>query len=159
MEIAVVIGLLALGIIFLIIEVFLIPGASIAGIVGVLLTVVAVWYAYHYLGSTAGHLTLVGSIFLIGGSIYGFAKSKTFDRMALKTNVDSKVESITETQIKPGDKGMTVSRLAPMGKVKVNNITIEAKTADDFIDQNEEIVVLEVFKTNVLVEKVQSAND
>ncbi|NLI71158.1 MAG: hypothetical protein GX361_00310 [Bacteroidales bacterium] len=153
MEIAIVIGLLALGIIFFIIEAFLIPGISIAGIVGVLLTVIAVWYAYHYLGTTAGHITLVGSIFLIGGSIYAFAKSKTFDRMALKTNVESKVESVTETQIKPGDKGTTVSRLAPMGKVKINDITVEAKTADDFIDQDEEIVVLEVFKTNVLVEK------
>ena len=62
--------------------------------------------------------------------------------MALKTNVESKVESVTETQIKPGDKGTTVSRLAPMGKVKINDITVEAKTADDFIDQDEEIVVL-----------------
>ncbi len=35
---------------------------------------------------------------------------------------------------------------------------MEAKTADDFIDQNEEIVVKEVYKTNVLVEKAQPAN-
>ena len=38
---------------------------------------------------------------------------------------------------------------------KALSIEIEDRfqTADDFIDQNEEIVVLEVFKTNVLVEK------
>ena len=65
----------------------------------------------------------------------------------------SSVDSISQEHIKPGDKGITISRLAPMGKVKINGHTMEAKTADDFIDQNEEIVVLEVFKTNVLVEK------
>ncbi len=153
MEIAIVIGLLVLGMIFFIIEAFLIPGFSVAGIVGGILTVIAVWYAYQYLGPTAGHITLVSSILLIGFSIYGFAKSKTLDRMSLKTNVDSKVDSISQEHIKPGDKGITISRLAPMGKVKINGHTMEAKTADDFIDQNEEIVVLEVFKTNVLVEK------
>lgn len=153
MDIAIVIGLLVLGMAFFIIEAFLIPGFSVAGIVGGVLTVIAVWYAYHHLGSTAGHITLVGSVLLIGFSIYGFAKSKTLERISLKTNVEGKVESIQEEQIKVGDTGKTISRLAPMGKARINGITVEAKTSDDFIDQDEEIVVLEVFNTNVLVEK------
>lgn len=153
MEIAIVIGLVALAILFIIIEAFFIPGLSIAGIAGGILAVIAVWYAYANLGSAAGHITLVSTILLIGLSIWRFAKSKTLDRMALKTNVDGKVDSIDEEVIKVGDKGMTISRLAPMGKVKINGNVMEAKTADDFIDQNVEIIVIEVYKTNVLVEK------
>lgn len=153
MEIAIVIGLLVLGIFFFIIEAFFLPGFTVAGIVAGILTVAAVWYAYNFIGSTAGHLTLVGGVLLIGFSIWGFARSKTLDRMSLKTNVDSKVESIDEEVIKMGDAGTTISRLAPMGKVKINGKIIEAKTADDFIDQNEKIVVKEIYKTNVLVER------
>ena len=40
-----------------------------------------------------------------------------------------------------------------MGKVKINGNIIEAKTSDDFIDQDEKIVIREVFSTNVLVER------
>jgi membrane protein implicated in regulation of membrane protease activity len=40
-----------------------------------------------------------------------------------------------------------------MGKVKVNGFIVEAKTNSDFIDDGDEIVVLEVLKTNVLVER------
>ena len=75
--------------------------------------------------------------------------------MSLKTNVTGTVDEINENLIRVGDKGITVSRLAPMGKVKVNGIVVEAKTGSEFIDQKQEIVVLEVFKTNVLVEKTE----
>lgn len=153
MEIAIVIGLLLLGVFFFIIEIFFLPGFSIAGIVGGILTVAAVWYAYNYIGNAAGHLALVGGIVFIGLSIWGFARSKTLDRMSLKTNVDGRVDEIDEEAIKVGDTGTTISRLAPMGKVKINGKTMEAKTADDFIDQDEKIVVKEVYKTNVLVER------
>jgi len=57
--------------------------------------------------------------------------------------------------IKIGDIGKTSSRLAPMGKVRINGAVIEAKTNDEFIDQGVEVVVLEVFNTNVLVERVK----
>jgi membrane-bound ClpP family serine protease len=41
-----------------------------------------------------------------------------------------------------------------MGKVKVNGQTIEAKSVDEFIDEGTPILVKEVFKTNVLVERI-----
>ncbi|MFV0390615.1 MAG: NfeD family protein [Paludibacteraceae bacterium] len=153
MDIAIVIGLLVLAMVFFIIEAFFIPGLSIAGITGGLLTVGAVWYAYTHIGITAGHITLIGSVLLIGFSIWWFVKSKTLDRMSLKTNVDGKVESVDADRVKVGDKGITISRLAPMGKVKINGNTLEAKTADGFIDENVEIIVKEMYRTNVLVEK------
>lgn len=153
MEIAIVIGLLMLGLFFFILEIFFIPGISIAGITGGLLTVAAVWYAYAHLGAVGGHLTLLGGVLFIGVSLWHFARSKTLDSMSLKTNVEGKVASLDEAEVKVGDRGKTLSRLAPMGKVSINNKTMEAKTADEFIDENVDIVVREVYRTNVLVEK------
>lgn len=153
MEILIIIGLLLLGMVFFIIEIFFIPGFTFSGVLAGLLTVSSVWYAYSY-NTIAGHITLIGSIILLILSIWGFARSKTLDKMSLITNVDGKVDTIDELKIKVGDEGVSVSRLAPMGKVKVNNQIVEAKTVDDFVDQNEKIIVREVYATNILVEKI-----
>ncbi len=153
MDIIIVIALIVLAIAFLLIEFFLIPGFSIAGGTGLVLMGVSVWYAYSHIGSLAGNITLFGSIILTGFSVWVFIKSRALDKMSLKTNITGTVDKIDEEIIKTGDRGVTLSRLAPMGKVRVNGTIIEAKTNDEFIDQNESIVVLEVFKTNVLVGK------
>ncbi len=153
MDVLIVVALIVLAIVFILLELFLIPGFSISGITGILLMGVAVWYAYSHIGSMGGNLTLAGSFVLTGFAVWGFIKSKALEKMSLKTNVSGTVDAIDETVIKVGDKGKTVSRLAPMGKVLINGEVMEAKTIDEFIDQDEEIVVLEVYKTNVLVEK------
>lgn len=151
MTIFIVLGLLLLAIIFILIELFLIPGVSIAGIIGIALFGVAVFYAYK-IGPLAGNLTLLGSFVLSGIGIWAFLKMRVLEKMSLKTNVTGTVEKIDEELIKEGDVGITLSRLAPMGKVKINNIVTEAKTNDEFIDEGSEIIVIEVYKTNVLVE-------
>ena len=58
-----------------------------------------------------------------------------------------------DVSVEVGDTGITSSRLAPMGKVKVNGHIVEAKTNDDFIDEGVEVKVLEVMNTNILVER------
>ena len=153
MEITIIAILLALGIIFFIVEFFFLPGITIAGIAGVLFIAAAVIFAYVNLGSGAGTLTLVGGLAFLGLAFWRFMKSKTLDKISLKTEIDEKIEPLKGLDIKVGDEGKTVSRLAPMGKIRINNAVVEAKVNDGFIDEGEIVVVLEVYNTNVLVEK------
>lgn len=153
MDIAVVCVLLVIGIVFFLIELFLLPGISIAGVVGGLFIGGAIYYAYAFVGALAGTLTLIGGLVFFALAVWWFMRSKTLDKMTLKTDIDGKIEPLKGFNIKPGDTGKTMSRLAPMGKVKINNAVVEAKTTGDFLDEDEEIVVLEVYNTNVLVEK------
>jgi len=81
-------------------------------------------------------------------------KSKTLDKMSLHTDIDSKVETVDESKIKIGDKGITISRLAPVGKVKINGETVEAKSLYDFIDEDTEVKVTAVNATNVEVKTI-----
>lgn len=154
MDIAIVCILLIVGIVFFLIELFLLPGISIAGIVGALFVGGAVYYAYAFVGTLVGTITLVGGLVLFAIAVWWFMRSKALDKMSLKTDIDGKVEPLKGLDIKVGDKGVTMSRLAPMGKVKINNAVVEAKTNDDFVDPNEKIIVLEVYNTNVLVERL-----
>jgi membrane-bound ClpP family serine protease len=78
-------------------------------------------------------------------------KSKALDRIALKTNIDSTVAAKELPDISEGDKGITVSRLNPVGKVRVNNITMEAKTLGGFVDENTTVTVLKVLPTQLIV--------
>jgi membrane-bound ClpP family serine protease len=154
MEITIVLILLLTGIAFLLIELFLIPGISLAGIASLLLTSSSVYYAYANIGSTAGHLTLLGGLVLSGVAVWIFLKTKTLEKMSLKAEIDGKNDPLANVKVNIGDTGTTVSRLAPMGKVKVNGYIMEAKTNDDFVDEGCTIRVVEVLNTNVLVERM-----
>jgi len=152
-SVALIVILLAVGIVFLVIELFLIPGTSLAGIASAILLICAIYFAYSGLGATAGNITLILSVVLAGIAIWMFVHTRTFDRIELKTEIKSKIDPLKGLNIKVGDKGRAQSRLAPMGKVIIDGNVIEAKTRGEFIDQNTEIVVIEVYSTNVLVEK------
>jgi membrane-bound ClpP family serine protease len=156
MEIIIVVILLLVGIVFFLLELFLIPGISLAGIAGTLFLGGAVYVAYTEIGSSAGHLTLLGGLILLGVAVWIFFRSKTLERMSLTTEIDGKNDPMKDMVINIGDFGITSSRLAPMGKVKINNHIVEAKTNDDFIDEKVEVVVLEVMKTNILVGRKES---
>jgi membrane-bound ClpP family serine protease len=153
MEIGIVILLLVVGVLLLLVEFFLIPGISVAGIGGVLFLGGSVVYAYTAIGPQAGHLTVFGAILVIVLAVWVFLKTKTLEKMALNTEIESKNDPLAGMVVSQGDEGIAVSRLAPMGKVKINNHVMEAKSVEGFIDEGTEIVVREVMSTNVVVER------
>ena len=71
-NIIIVAALIVLGVILLLVEFFLLPGISIAGIGGAIFMIGGVIYAYIYLGSGAGTATLVISLILLAGSFCGW---------------------------------------------------------------------------------------
>lgn len=154
MEIGFIIGLIIIGIIFMLIEVFLIPGISVAGIASVACMATGIVLAYVKFGVVTGTWVLGISVVLLGGVLYWFFKSKTLDKMSLKTNIDSKVEPLKGLEIKPGDRGITISRLAPGGKIMLNNTSIEGRSENEMIDENTPVEVVEVGTYNVIVKKI-----
>jgi membrane-bound ClpP family serine protease len=146
-----VIIFLILGIILFLVEIFLIPGISVAGIGGLLSTGVAIFLAFQ-ISFLFGILALLFGLILLGLLVWLVYYSKTLDKISLKTNIDATVEKADEkNEIKVGDVGIALSRLAPMGKVKINDIVIEAKTEGEFLDENTKVIVLKVFSNNILV--------
>ena len=149
-----------LGIIFLLAEIFLLPGITISGIAGFIFLVGGIAYAYMYIGTMAGNLTLIISALLIMGSFIYFIKSKSLRRISLNTNIDSKVDNSDLKKINIGDEGITQSRLNPIGKVFINDLTVEAKSIDgQMIDEDTKIVVNKVDWSNILVSRKESQLD
>lgn len=153
-EITIIVFLMLVAIVLILLEIFLLPGITIAGVGGFLFAASGVIYAYT-VGETAGHITLFLSLVTFGGAFVWLLRSRSFNRVALKTNVDSKLISSRDLGIKPGDAGITLSRLAPIGKARFNGITVEAKSMDELIDENTPVEVVRVDGYNVLVKKIE----
>jgi membrane-bound ClpP family serine protease len=152
MDILIVIVLCFIGILLILAEIFLIPGVTIAAVLGAAFSIGGIFYAFRQLGSTGGIITLVLEAVIIGIAFIYLVKSKALDNIALKTKIDSTVAAKESTMnISEGDKGISVSRLNPMGKVRVNNITMEAKTLGEFIDENTEITVIKISPSQLIV--------
>lgn len=151
-DIIIVTLVILLGIIFLLAEIFLLPGITISGIAGFIFLIGGIAYAYMYMGTMAGNMTLIISAFLIMGSFLYFIKSKSLRRISLTTNIDSKVDMSDLQKIKVGDVGITQSRLNPMGKVFINDLTVEAKSIDgQMIDEDTEVIVIKIDWANIIV--------
>ena len=143
--------LILLGIILLAAEFFVAFGSVVIGISGFILTTFGIFLAYKSYGVNAGHLTLLVSMALLAIAIFISLRARTWKKIALKSEIDGKVNSIQEFEIKAGDIGIAISRLAPMGKVKVNNTIVEAKSTGIYIDENTEVEVIKMNETNIIV--------
>lgn len=151
MSILAIIIIILLGIFLLLVEFLIIPGFTVFGIGGFLFMFLGVGSAYFYHGPIAGTITLMGTVIVSLGVMYYLFKQKTWTKIGLKTNIDSKVEPFDQAGIHAGDTGKTITRLAPMGKAQVNNIICEAKSTGEFINENTDIEVIKVLTTQIIV--------
>ena len=145
-----------IGIILFVIEFLLVPGITVAGIGGLILTVLGVYKAFNDFGTTTGAWFLIGTLLLSVFVIAFSLRAKTWRKLMLKTNNDSTVDTdITEDQLKVGDRGETITRLAPMGKIKVNDYVREAKSIDGYIDEHSPVEVVSVEGTSIKVKPIK----
>ncbi|MCF8378344.1 MAG: NfeD family protein [Bacteroidales bacterium] len=138
--------LILIGFLFLLLEILVLPGTNIAGIIGFILIAIGIYQAYASYGTLAGSLTLGGSVILSVIFLYIALKSNTWNKASLKKNIDSKVNLVDLNKIKVGDTGKAISRLAPMGKAYLNGEYYEVRSNGELIDEGSEI---EVIKINV----------
>ena len=150
LDIAIIVFLMVAAILLILAEIFLLPGITLAGIGGAIFAIGGVVFAYT-VGMWVGHLTLSLSIIAFGVIFAWLLRSRSFNKIALKTDIDSKLTSSRDLGIEPGDEGITLSRLAPIGKARIKGINVEAKSQDELIDENTPIVVIRVDSYNVIV--------
>lgn len=127
---AVIAILILVGLILLALEIMVIPGVGIAGILGFLLMAEGVWLAYSKEGTAAGNITLIITVLVSAISMVVMLRSKTWKNAQLKTFVSGKVRTLDDMNLKVGMCGETTSRCAPMGKAVFgdNHVEVDAGT-------------------------------
>lgn len=153
MDIWIAVVLVVFGIIFLLLEIFVFPGIGVTGIVGTISLIAGVIIAFNQ-GTEMGMYTLGGVMLSVGVLIYVSVKTDTMSRMALLKNIDSKVEMNEMSKLQVGEEGITVSRLAPMGKARFGNVYTEVSSWEGFIDENTPIRIEKFIDNTIFVSPI-----
>lgn len=116
-------------------ELFVIPGISLAGISALACILYANYYALPIWAWQGGSVTLGISALACIGSLIWFMRSKMLDKLALKKDIDSKVDRSAEESVKVGDKGISTTRLAQIGYAEINGNIVEVRSIDGFLNE------------------------
>jgi membrane-bound serine protease (ClpP class) len=172
--------LLLSGIILLLLEIFVIPGFGIAGVLGIILTLLGLFtlilpnlhevkfsfdtqtfnlaaYAlfHHLIYLTAALLFAILLLFLF--SKYFLPKFSLFQKIVLKGEQQKEMGFISGADVKDfpslQSEGIAETPLAPYGKIRVRGSIFEAKVETGFIDKGDKIIIRRIEGNQIIVRK------
>ena len=150
-----IITLIVIGIILLVAELVLLPGISVAGIAAFVSFAAAIFYGFFHFGVVGGSIIAASIVILSIIAVVVSLRANTWRRLSLKTTIEGTSTPTPEQQnIRIGQQGETITRLAPMGKVRFGEVTIEAKSIDRFLDPHQTVEVIGYDNTAAVVRKV-----
>ena len=158
--------LFLIGVGLITLEIFVIPGFGIAGILGITLMLGSVFFVFDkaYEFQTAVmwlSISVILSAALIILAVWLLPETQLFRRFALSTVMDADMgyhsSSPENFQDYIGKSGTALTPLRPSGTARIENKRVDVVTAGDFIPQNSDIKVIEVEGSKVFVEAVEES--
>jgi len=160
--------LFIIGITLLIIEVFIIPGFGLTGVSGLLLIAVSIllsrqefiipkwdwqWEEFNSNSFTI-FISFIISIIIISLLMVLFPKLSLFRKLILSPQIDkgepTPLLNITNRE------GITVTQLRPIGKIKIDDTILEAKSDGSLIEKGRAIRVISHTGNRVVVEEISN---
>lgn len=148
-----IIILAALSLVLGLLEIFILPGFGFAGIGSIVCAVVDAILIYNAYGFSWACIAAVVAILLLVLMLYIVANSRTFDRMSLKTSIDSTNATTEQLSVKVGNEGRAITRLALVGNAEIEGKQVEVKSSGEFINSGTPIRVIKVDKAQIIVER------
>lgn len=150
-----IIILLIIGILLIITELIFIPGTTIFGIGGLLLTAAGVIMAFVNFGSGPG-FTVLGISFLVLLVLLLISfRYNTWDKLSLKSANTGRVNEEVKNNLWKGDQGITLSALRPGGKAEFNDITVEVSTLGQYLEAGTQVRIIAIRDQRIFVEAVE----
>jgi len=152
MALSVITGLIVLGILLILVEIFFTPG-FIIGLVGSAIVVVGLVNTYSEYGYASGNITLIGVLVFLGTVIILAFKNGIWNRFAIADVIDGKANNIDKLTINIGDVGETISAIRPAGSAIIGCQKMEVHTEGSLLLAKEAIVVTKILNNKIYVEK------
>ena len=146
-----VITLILVGVILILVEILLIPGIGIAGILGLASICGSAYYAFAHLGPWTGVIVTVVNIALLAVLIFYALRGKTWKRLELDTVID---KHIKEEEVAVGDRGMAATRLGPIGSARINDKSYEVTSLEGMIDAGTRVEIVHIENNKIYVKPV-----
>ena len=124
------VGLILVGIILMLVEMLLVPGVGVAGFFSLAAFFASCWYTFARIGDVEGWWVTVFVLLLLVAMTVVILRKRTWKRFELDTEVTSRVNE-ESSLVKPGDRGVAQTRLAPMGTGRFGGVSCEVKSSDN----------------------------
>jgi membrane-bound serine protease (ClpP class) len=150
-------GLIVIGFILILIEIFLVPGINIFGIFGVLMVALGIIFAYSRLSLATANFIMVISLIIALVLVRFVVKSKTWRRIVLNDKQEKAqgFHASTENLAKLiGKRGNAYTPLRPAGIALIEDQKVDVMTEGDFIEKDREIEVIMVEGNRVVVREI-----
>ena len=149
-----VISLVGIGLLLIIVELIFVPGTTIVGILGLILTAIGIWIGYTALGTNTGHLILAVTVLLGGLAFFYSFRSDSWTRFALKEQNRGRVNEDYQHALAVGEDGKTVSALRPQGRALFANQHHEVQTEGEFLAPNTPVRIIRLSQNKIIVEAI-----
>ena len=154
MEIFYIVLLVFFGLLFLVAELVLLPGVSIGALLALVCYGSSVYLAFRDFGTGAGILVIV--IILALSLVVTVISLRAKTCFSLKQEIrSSSTPLLPSEELKVGDRGVTLSRLSPMGKVEIGGRTYEAKSLGTYVDPQRDVEVVGFENFSVIVKTIK----
>lgn len=151
----VVLSLVALGILFIIVEILFVPGTTVVGILGLIATILGVYLSFAYFGSTVGTWFAVGSSAIFAIGIYISFKQKTWDRFSLKDTMTGKFNEGITSKLQVSQRGIAISSLRPSGKAEFGTEEFEVRSFGDYVDSGTPVEIVRITGNTIYVQPIK----
>ncbi len=155
MELFYIILLVFFGLLFLVAELVLLPGVSIGAILSLVCYGGSIYLAFRDFGTAAGVAVIVVILLLSVAAVVVSLRAKTWQRFSLRQEIRSSSSVLPAEELRVGQRGVTLSRLSPMGKVEIDGKVYEAKSTGAYVDPRQEIEVVGFENFSVIVKTLK----
>ncbi len=147
----IVLSLIVVGIIFLLLEILVVPGATVVGLFGLALVIAGIVVSFNQYGVTTGVMTLAGTLVASLVAIAFALRSNTWKRAMHSSALEGRVNVVDAEKVAKGDEGIAITRLNPMGKALIKDEYYEVRSLDNLIAENTPIIVIKVEGNKIIV--------
>ncbi len=151
MAILILSSLLIMGLILILIEVFLIPGTTVVGISGFLVSLIGVYFAFsNFETEVAIAATSIAGVANIAAIWYAFT-TDLWTHFSLKTTLRGGAFDGRTLGLTVGMIGHAISDIKPFGKVMFGDRVFEVKSEEGFIEVGKEVNIVKIETNKILV--------
>ena len=145
MELLIPIALILVGLSLVAVEVTLLPGTNVVGVLGLIGAAVGVVVAFGQYGVLGGLGTLVGTLVAGGALAYVLVESGAWSKFVLTDSLVTEPDEdagIRAAWI--GETGTVVTPLRPEGVVEIGGTRVEARTEGTFVAMGSRVRVIAI---------------
>jgi len=146
-----IIILIVIGLILFIVEVFFIPGTTVVGILGFILTALGVFLAYRQYSVMTGHITLAITVICIVTLMIIAAKSNLWTKLSNQSALEGRANEVETKDIQIGDTGIAIASIKPIGKARIHDMNYEVKSLGELINTGEKVEVIKISGNQIIV--------